>query len=106
MSAVRHVVLLRFRPDVDESTRSAVVADLAELVAGLVRRSPGLLAGTVGRDLGLSDGALHAGLVLDAADADAWTAYQQHPDHARFVAERLAPLLAERAAVQFGIPSP
>jgi hypothetical protein len=106
VSAVRHVVLLRFTPETDEATRATVVADLAELIAGLVERSAGLIAGTAGRDLGLSTGAMDAGLVLDAVDADAWTAYQQDPDHRTFVTTRLAPLLAERVTLQFEIPSP
>jgi hypothetical protein len=98
-------VLLRFKPEIDESTRATVIADLTELIGELVERSPGLLAGAAGRDLGLAGGAMDAALVLDAVDADAWTAYQLDADHKDFVSTRLAPLLADRAAIQFAVPA-
>lgn len=103
MSAVRHVVLMRFRAELDGANRVVLLNDLAELVAQLVECSPGLIAGTVGADAGLSAGAADAALVLDAVDVDAWRAYQQDQRHQAFVGTRLGPALAERTAIQFEI---
>jgi hypothetical protein len=105
MTAVRHIVLIRFKPETDEAVRAATVADCAAMLNTLVDTIPGLVSGVAGRDIGLSSGSMDAGLVLDTTDAEAWTAYYQHPIHQAFVADRLAPVMAERVAIQFPIPS-
>jgi hypothetical protein len=98
---IRHVVLQRFAPGHDAAARAAVLAELDELITGLESRMPGLLAHMVGTDLGLTDGAADAALVIDAADVAAWRAYQLDPGHVDFVRNRLGPMLAERTVIQF-----
>jgi hypothetical protein len=76
---IRHIVLLRFRPDVSEDERTAIYADLAALKAVV----PGYLAMSYGPNVspeGLQRGYDDA-FTIDFIDADARDAYLVHPDH-------------------------
>jgi hypothetical protein len=44
-------------------------------------------------------------VTADFDDADGYVAYRDHPDHKKAVTELLAPVVAERAAVQFEWPT-
>lgn len=85
---IRHVVLIRFREEVDEAAIAAIFADL-HAIEGKV---PGLLSITSGRSEspeGIERGYLH-GFVADFADWEALAAYQAHPDHRRVGAALVA----------------
>lgn len=76
---IRHIVLLKARPEVAEAQIQAIFADLHSL------RLPGLRAIHSGRSEGpekIERGYLH-GFTIDFADWDALAAYQAHPDHKR-----------------------
>lgn len=78
---IRHIVLIRFRPEVTEGTIASIFADLC----GLKGRLPGLLAIHAGRSEspeGIERGYLH-GFTADFSDWAALAAYQAHPDHRR-----------------------
>ena len=78
---IRHIVLIRFRPDVGEDAIAAIFADLHAIRSKL----PGVLSITSGRSESperIERGYLH-GFVADFADWDALAAYQDHPDHRR-----------------------
>ena len=76
---IRHIVLLRFKPDVTE-------AHVAELFAELHRidgKVLGLLAITSGKSESpeqMERGYMH-GFIVDFTDWDALQAYQDHPEH-------------------------
>lgn len=99
---IRHIVLQRFAPEY-LAERAAVLAELDELLTAIAARQPGLIAHAVGADLGLTDGAVDAGLVIDATDEQAWRAYQADPAHVDFVRNRLGPMLAGRTVIQFAL---
>lgn len=83
---IRHIVLLRARPEVTEAHIQAIFADLHSL--GL----PGILAIHSGRSESpekIERGYLH-GFTVDFADWDALAAYQAHPDHKRVGAALVA----------------
>jgi len=85
---IRHIVLIRFRPEVPEATIYALFADLA-LIRG---RLPGLLDLRYGRSESpeqIERGYLH-GFTVDFADWEALAAYQAHPDHRRLGAALVA----------------
>jgi hypothetical protein len=76
---IRHIVLIRFRPDVTEAT----VASLWDELRAIDGKVPGLLAIAAGRSESpekIERGYMH-GFTVDFADWAALEAYQVHPDH-------------------------
>jgi Stress responsive A/B Barrel Domain len=76
---IRHIVLIRFRPDVTEDRIAAIWADLHAIQG----RVPGLGAIHAGRSQSpeqIERGYMH-GFTIDFTDWDALAAYQAHPDH-------------------------
>lgn len=76
---IRHIVLLRFRPDVSQDERNAIYADLAALKSVV----PGYLAISYGANVspeGLHQGHTEA-FTIDFVDEAARDAYLVHPDH-------------------------
>ncbi len=85
---IRHIVLLKARPEVTEAQIAAIFADLAAIKAQL----PGILAIHSGRSESpekIERGYLH-GFTVDFTDWDALAAYQDHPDHKRVGAALVA----------------
>jgi hypothetical protein len=85
---IRHIVLLKARPEVTEAEIAAIFADLAAIRGKL----PGVLAIHSGRSESpekIERGYLH-GFTVDFADWAALAAYQDHPDHRRVGAALVA----------------
>jgi len=85
---IRHIVLLRFRPEISEAAIAALFTELALIQEQL----PGLIAITSGRSESpeqMERGYLH-GFVADFVDWEALQAYQDHPDHQRLGAKLVA----------------
>ena len=83
---IRHIVLLKARPEVTEAQIPAIFADLHAL------RLPGILAIHSGRSESpeqIERGYLH-GFTVDFTDWAALAAYQSHPDHQRVGAALVA----------------
>lgn len=83
---IRHIVLLKARPEVTEARIRAIFAELHAL------QLPGLLAIHSGRSESpeqIERGYLH-GFTIDFADWDALATYQAHPDHKRVGAALVA----------------
>lgn len=78
---IRHIVLMKARPDVTEAHIATIFADLAAIQAKL----PGILAIHTGRSESpeqIERGYMH-GFTVDFTDWAALAAYQDHPDHKR-----------------------
>ena len=76
---IRHVVLCRFRKDVND----AAIAGIFEALKGLELQIDGIIAITAGRDNspeGLQNGFSH-GFTVDFTDAAARDRYLPHPAH-------------------------
>jgi quinol monooxygenase YgiN len=85
---IRHIVLIRFRPEASEKKIAAIFADLHRIKKVL----PGVLSITSGRSESpekIERGFMH-GFVADFADWAALAAYQEHPDHKRVGAALVA----------------
>jgi quinol monooxygenase YgiN len=85
---IRHIVLIRFRPEVRQEEIAAIFADLHAIRNVL----PGVLSITSGRSESpeqIERGFMH-GFVADFADWAALAAYQAHPDHKRVGAALVA----------------
>ncbi len=76
---IRHIVLLRFRPEITAAEKASIYADLEslrELVPGFLGASYGPNVSPEGLHKGLVDG-----FVMDFADEAARDAYLVHPAH-------------------------
>ena len=85
---IRHIVLVRFRPDIPPETIAAIFADLHSIQ----EKVPGCLAIASGRSESpekIERGYMH-GFTVDFADWAALEAYQTHPDHRRVGAALVA----------------
>ncbi|MFN5995614.1 MAG: Dabb family protein [Paracoccaceae bacterium] len=83
---IRHIVLLKARPEVTDAQIAAIFADLHSL------NLPGILAIHSGRSESpeqIERGYLH-GFTVDFADWQALATYQAHPDHKRVGAALVA----------------
>ena len=83
---IRHIVLIKARPEVTEADIAAIFADLHRL------ELPGLLAIHSGRSESpeqIERGYMH-GFTVDFTDWQALAAYQDHPDHKRMGAALVA----------------
>jgi Stress responsive A/B Barrel Domain len=92
----RHVVMLRWKREATPEQRSAVEAGLVELP----RRIPEIRSYTIGTDARLNEGNFDLVVVADFDDVDGYLVYRDHPDHQTVMRELIAPIRAERAAVQ------
>ena len=85
---LRHIVLTRFRDDVDDST----IADIYDGLAQVAERLPGASGFVGGRSNSPEDlerGYTH-GFTIDFDDHSALAAYAGHPEHRRFGAQLVA----------------
>jgi hypothetical protein len=96
---IRHTVMFRWKA----GTTRADVAALGEALGGLPAAIAEIRDFRFGHDIGVNDGNFDFVVVADFADTDDYLAYRDHPLHRALVSERIAPHVAERAAVQFDI---
>jgi hypothetical protein len=76
---IRHIVLLRARPDVTDAALTGIFADLDLLAA----KVPGFLAYHAGRNESPEplERGYHHGFTIDFADWGSLATYAAHPDH-------------------------
>lgn len=95
----RHVVMFRWKQDVDAEALTQPLEELRRLP----ERIDTLRGFTVGRDAGVNDGNFDVVVVADFDDRDGYLTYRDHPEHVRVGRDHLGPLIGERAAVQHEI---
>lgn len=96
---LRHVVLLKFVDEATREQRQAVLDGLATLPPAI----PAIRSYVFGLDVGIAEGNYDIAVVADFDDAPGYRDYAVHPAHQQFIAERIRPILAARAAVQYEI---
>jgi hypothetical protein len=101
---IRNVVVGRLRPAEDPAQQAADAALLREGLAGVAAlRFPGLVAMSVGLDLGLRDGGWTFAITNDWQDADAYRVYDADQEHNRLRREIFAKVCQDIARVQFQV---
>jgi len=95
----RHVVMFRFVPETTDEQRQAMVDGLAGLPAAV----PQIRQYVMGPDAGEVEGNWDFVIVADFDSAEDWRIYTADATHQRVIAERIRPILAERAAVQYRV---
>jgi len=96
---IRHVVMFRFEP----GTTPADVAAIVEGLGGLPHAIPEIRDYRFGHDIGVNQGNYDFAVVADFANTDDYVVYRDHPLHMALIAERIAPHIESRAAVQFDV---
>jgi len=94
---LRHVVLLKFVDEATQEQRQAVLDGLATLPPAI----PAIRSYRFGLDAGIAQGNHDLAVVADFDDAAGYIEYVAHPAHQQVIAERIRPILASRAAVQY-----
>lgn len=96
---IRHCVLFRWLPD----TTDDQVDEIAKLLVEYVATLDGVVSYHLGRDVGITDGTYDFGIVGDFETREAYVTYRDSPRHVEIVKGIVAPLLADRASVQFEV---
>jgi|SRR5687768_15503866 hypothetical protein len=96
---IRHAVMFRFKL----GTPPAAIAAIAEGLGGLPHAIPEIAEYRFGHDIGVNDGNFDYAVVADFADTADYLVYRDHPLHRALIAERIAPHVETRAAVQFDV---
>lgn len=94
---LRHVVMFRWTSDASDADKDHVASGLAAL-PDLV---PTIRAYRFGPDAGINEGNFDFAVVADFDDVAGYLTYRDHPSHRAVITEHIAPILAERAAVQY-----
>lgn len=92
-------MLLRWVDGVDPVAVEAVLEGLRGLPAAI----PEIRSYVVGPDVGLADDNYDVAVVADFDSVDGYLVYRDHPAHRAVIEERIAPILAGRAAVQHDV---
>ncbi len=94
---ITHIAMMRFEDDVDPADVDAAIVALREL-PDLV---PSIRGFSVGRDVGITEGAFDFAVVAHFDDVAGYLEYAAHPEHVRVITEHTRPLTAEVKRVQF-----
>ncbi len=93
----RHVVMFRWNPDASAEAKALVASGLAELPDAIET----IRAYRFGPDAGLAEGNWDFVVVADFDDRDGYVVYRDHMIHQALITERIRPVVAERAALQY-----
>ncbi len=95
----RHVVLLKWTESATAGERQAVLDGLATMPAAI----PEIRAYRFGPDAGAAEGNHDVAVVADFEDKAGYLVYATHPAHVALITEKIRPILAARAAVQYEV---
>jgi hypothetical protein len=96
---LRHVVLMRWKPEASDAQKQAVREGLAALPAAI----PGIRSYQFGDDAAIVDGNFEFAIVADFDSRSDFQTYVAHDVHQKLIAERIRPILQDRAAVQYAL---
>jgi hypothetical protein len=95
---IRHTVLFTWNPEATEEEKRRVATEVAKLPSIV----PSVRAFACGPDAGLAaQGNFDFAVSADFDDEAGYLAYRDDPGHRQVVQKYIAPILAQRAAVQF-----
>lgn len=95
----RHVVMFRWTDEATDEQKRRVATELTRLPAAV----DSLRAYTFGSDAEVNTGNYDFAVVADFDDVAGYVKYRDDPTHRAIITEHIAPIIAERAAVQFTI---
>ena len=95
--AIRHVVVMRFKPGTSPEAVQALTDGLRALPAVI----PEIVDYRVGPVLDLADDSWDFAVTADFDGVDDFRTYRSHPAHTQVIADLIAPHVEARHAVQF-----
>ncbi len=96
---ISHLVLIRLRGGLGEEREERFLAQAREVLGPI----PGVRDLKVGRNL-RPDATHPFALVMDFADQAALEAYQVHPQHRRFLADIIGPIVEDKQVLDYLTP--
>ncbi len=96
---LRHVVLMRWKPGTTAIEKQAIREGLAALPAAI----PEIRSYQFGDDAAIVEGNYQFAIVADFENASDFQTYAAHDAHRKLIAERIRPILQDRAAVQYAL---
>jgi len=94
---IRHIALFKWTAEATGEQQAAVAAELAALLPAL----PSVRGFAIGADAGLAEGNFDFAVTADFDDEAGFSAYRDDPAHREVIARAIAPIIAQRVAVQF-----
>jgi Stress responsive A/B Barrel Domain len=94
---IRHNVMFTWNDNATDAQKKRVPEELSKL-PGLV---PSIRAYRMGTDVGINEGNFDFAVSADFDDVDGYVAYRDDPTHQAIIADHIAPIIAQRASVQF-----
>jgi len=94
---IRHTVVFKWTAQATPEQRQAVAAELAALAPAV----PSIRGFVFGADAGLAPGNFDFAVTADFDDEAGFFAYRDDSAHREVIARVIAPIVAERVAVQF-----
>ena len=94
--------MFRWLPD----TTDEQVGEIAKMLVDYVGTLDGVVSYRFGRDIGVTEGTYDFAVVGDFESRDAYVTYRDSPRHVEIIKGIVAPLLADRASVQFEFSDP
>jgi hypothetical protein len=97
---VNHIVMWKFKPEIEESQKEALKKDMEENLKGLVGKVPGLL--TVEFIANPIPSSTHdMALVTTLEKAEDIAVYGKHPEHVKVADTYVRPFVTERACLDY-----
>jgi hypothetical protein len=88
---------LRWKPEASDADKQAVRDGLATLPSAI----PEIRRYAFGDDAELAEGNFDFAIIAEFDNRPDWQTYVTHKEHQRVIAERIRPILQDRAAVQY-----
>lgn len=97
---VHHIVMWKFKSEIEEARKPELKKDMAEQLKGLVGKVPGLLTVEFVEDP-LSSSTHDVALVTTLERAEDVAIYGAHPEHVKVADTYVRPFVTERACLDY-----
>ena len=94
---IRHTALFKWTTEATDEQKAAVVAELGTLPPIV----PSIRGFVLGADIGVATGNFDFAVTADFDDEAGFVAYRDDPAHRDIISRTIAPIMAQRVAVQF-----
>jgi hypothetical protein len=96
---IRHVVLFTWTEEATDEQKTTVAKELSGLPAVI----PQIRTLTLGADAGINQGNHDFAVVADFENEADYLVYRDDAQHQEIIAKHIRPIMASRAAIQFGV---
>ena len=97
---VHHIVMWKFKPEVDEVDKTGLKVEMARNLSSLVGKVPGLLSVSFVKEP-LESSTHDMALVTTFEKAEDIRAYSVHPEHVKVADTYVRPFVTERACLDY-----